>query len=304
MKKIIFFLISGLTSWGSAYPMIMDWHNAPMIVDENNKHAVLKRKQLLKFAFSIVTSRMDEIQLKINTKNELYMYQNSKIQINEIFEDEDQPLTIFGLEGSFRIQNFPEDKNETQILNQVKTVFFDLPQPHQSDAVIQMNPKEPSVEIKMIKGSWDLSFYAYEKKITLKAGQQVKFKGVLEDNSDQIKYDFLLDGKKVPQGKLEEIKKFSVAAYKASEKATQAEIVKKDLQAKRKIQEVLIKKKQYEDSFLCKKPFAQINQCAWRLESEKCYRQRCNVSGKWGDKTERPVSEQCTKDFLIGKCDY
>lgn len=285
-----------------SYPIVRDWKNTPLIVFDNKKNAVLKKDDELRSPFFAITARLDELDLKLNPDHELFLFKNSKIQINEVFEDSEKPMHLLLMDGSIRLKNQSHGRNK--FTNRIESVFFDLNEAADMDALITIDMTKPSVEIKMIKGTWNLSFFAYEKKLTLKAGQQVLFEGVIADSPDQIKYDFLLDQRKVPKGQLGPVKKFDVAKYVSEEKAAEGEIIKKDRLAKQKIKEEARKKKEYEDSFLCKGPFAQINQCAWRLESDKCYRQRCNVSGVWGDKTERPVNDKCTEQFLIGKCDY
>ncbi len=285
-----------------AYPSVIDWKNSPVIVFENKKQSLLKKNEELRSPFFAITARLDELKLNLSGKNEIFLFKNSKIQIDEVFEGSEKPVHVTLLNGTIRLSN--KKLSKQTVINNLETVFFNLPLAIDFDAIVILDISEPSVTIKMVSGQWDLSFFDYEKRIKLRSGQQVKFRGVSADEVNQIKYDFLLDGKRVPKGHLEEVKKFDVANYKAKEKAAESEILMKDLAAKKKIKDDLKKKKEYEDSFLCKKPFAQINQCAWILENQKCYRQRCNVSGEWGDKTERPLSDQCTGEYLIGKCDY
>ena len=296
--------LCGLISFSaSAYPRLLEWKNNPLIVFEGDKNVVLKKNQELKSPFFAITSRLDELRLELNVSNELALSKNSKIQIYEVFEDIQQEHTIFLIDGTVRIKNLKAHAKENK-LNRLRTPFFDLTLPPQSDVIVQLNMKEPSVDIMFVKGAWDVEFFAYEKKLHLNAGQRVVFKGLLNAEGDQIRYDYLLDDKKIPKGELGSIQKFDVHKYEKEKTLADVDLLKKEKLEKKKSQQEIKKKKDHHASFLCKDPYGQLNQCAWKIEKEKCYRTRCNVSGVWGDKTERPVTDICTNDFLVGSCDY
>lgn len=305
MKNLSCFLgllIAGLQV--EAYPRILSWRNSPLVVFEGDKNAVLKKNQELKSPFFVLTSRLDEASLALNTGNELDVAKNTKIQVYEVFEDTEQEHVLFLVDGTIRLKNFKTKTQKSPKVNRIRTPFFDLMQPTDSDVIIQLNMKEPSVEIRMVQGEWSLEFLSYERKVQLKAGQQIRFKGELADEADQIRYDHLLEDKKVPKGQLGEIQKFDLAKFIAEKKIADADIVKKEKADQKKIKDEIAKKKKHEASFLCKNPFGRLNQCAWKLEQDKCYRQRCNAAGEWGDKTERPATSACTAEYLVGSCDY
>lgn len=297
MKILLGLIYLGLQA--QAYPRILNWRNEPLLVFEGDRHAVLKKEQELKSPFFVLTSRLDDVTLSLNTGNEVEVAKNSKLQIYEVFEDVKQEHIVFLVDGTIRLKNHNSTKP-----NRIRTPFFDLDQPLNSDVVIQLNMKEPSIEIRMVKGEWNLEFFSFERKVQLKTGQQVKFTGQIADEPDQIKYDFLLEDKKIPKGQLGDVQKFDIAQFVADKKVADADIIKKEKLEKKKILESVAKKKKQEASFLCKNPFGRLNQCSWKVENEKCFRQRCNAAGQWGDKTERPLSAACTKDFLVGSCDY
>lgn len=303
--KLFFVLCLFLQVRVWAYPKILSWRNEPLLVFEGDKHAVLKKDQELKSPFFALTSRVDEVALSLNSGSSVEISKNSKLQVFEVFEDIDQEHILFLFEGMVRIKN--DKKTEVKKApkaNRIRSPFFDLEQPLDADVIIFQDMKEPSVEIQMVRGQWDIEFFSYEKKVHLKAGQKVKFVGQLADEADQIKYDFLLEDKKIPKGQLGQVEKFDIARFIEEKKIADADIIKKEKLEKKKIQDAVLKKKIKEASFLCKSPFGNLNQCAWKLEKEKCFRQRCNASGRWGDLTERPVTEACTSDFLVGSCDY
>ncbi len=300
MKLIFIFLF--LSQNLQAYPRLIEWRKNPLIIFENKKNAELEKNELLKSPFFILSKDDDRLQLEVNKNSFLHIFEKSKVQFLEVFEDPLKSHDIFIIDGQFRFKN--DQQKSEQLLQQIKTAFFDLKQPPDSDLIVEVDLKKPSVEIRMIKGQWNLEFFSYEKKLTLHAGEKVRFEGVLTDDKTELKYDFLLDGKKVPKGRLLEVEKFNIDSFMAEEKAIERKNLEIKNKAEKKIKDALRKKKEYEDSFLCKGPFGQLNQCAWKIEAQKCFRQRCNVSGQWGDKTERPLNRLCTQDFLIDRCDY
>ena len=304
MKLLIavLLLFGGLTAW--TYPSIIAWKNKPTIAFENKTNAPLAKDYQIKSPFFVVTANEDELSLKMTTQSELIIYPKAKVQVPEVHNAAIAIYDIFILDGEVRVRH--EGESAEQKRNQIRTVFFDLQQPKDADAVIELNMKEPSIEVRMIRGEWPLEFFAYEKKITLKAGEKVKFKGILTADGDGLKYDYLLNNKKVPQGKLGEVEKFEMSQFFEKEKKAEKSIADRKKEKQRIEAEKIRKQKAYEDSFLCKKPFGQKDQCAWWVENNKCYRKRCNVAGKWGDVTERPLNleARCAKDFTVGECDY
>ncbi len=304
MKSImIFFIFLCAGRMLRAYPHIITWKNSPLVVFENGSNAVIKKNQQLKAPFFALTSRFDEVQFGLNTGNEITLMKNSKIQIYEVFENLDQEHIIFLIDGRIRLKNSKVPGSVAKA-NRIRTPFFDLTGPADSEVIVQLDMKEPSVEIKIVKGVWDVEFFSYEKKLHLISGQQVKFKGVLGDEPDQIKYDYLLEDKKIPKGALGGVAKFDVKKYELDKKIEDAELLKKEKIEMKKVTAAVQKKKKIENAYLCKKPFAKLDQCAWQIENDKCFRKRCNASGEWGDKTERPLTAACTSAELVGSCDY
>ncbi len=303
MKLFFVFLLLVSQVW--AYPRILSWRNEPLLVFEGDKHAILKKDQELRSPFFTLTSRLDEVSLSLNAGSSIEISKNSKLQVFEVFEDPEQEHILYLFDGTIRLKNGKSSqmKNESK-LNRIRTPFFDLKQPANAEVIIDQNMKEPSIEIRMIRGEWNIEFYSYERKVLLKAGQRIKFTGQLGDEADQIKYDYLLEDKKIPKGQLGDIEKFDLVQFEAQKKIADADIIKKEKSEKKKIADLIHKKKKQESAYLCKNPFGNLNQCAWRLQGAQCFRQRCNAAGAWGDRIERPVTTACTNDFLVGTCDY
>jgi hypothetical protein len=285
-----------------AFPEIVSWQNSPKVVFDNKSQAVLVKKGLLKRPFALVTSAHDELELIVNHFDRLHVYENSKLQVLDFGSEGEYLSDFYFMDGKIRYTSeFRGKQKNFDIV--IKSPFFDLKLTKPADFFIELNMDEAWVELKVVKGSLPVEFFAYEKKVTLEEGQKVRFQGVKAADKINIQYDYLLGGRKVPKGQLSEVSDFDSAAYiKADELSHQKEVQrKKEIENKRL--EKIRKQKAYEDSFLCKKPFGNKDQCAWGLENKKCFRKRCNASGEWGDIIERPDSN-CKPQVFVGPCDY
>lgn len=288
----------------AAYPKITTWENKPIVVYENKQEAVLTKDKLLKLPFAVVTANGDELRLVVNTFDRVTVYPKSKIQILELTDSLGFVPELYLLDGKIRLASTYRGVEKQPDVMVLKTPFFDLKLDVVVDVVVELDMKTPAVEIKLLEGVLPLEFFAYEKKVSLKAGQSVRFAGELADDGKGIKYDYLLGGRKIPKGSLGEVAAFDVTSFKKQEQAL-AEVKRvKAQQTKKKAEESRRKRKAFEATFLCKKPFGQKDECAWWAENGKCFRQRCNVNGQWGDITERPMSSICGKNFYVTRCDY
>lgn len=291
-----------------SFPEILSWKKAPTVMFDNKKQALLKKNVLLKSPFVIVTAHQDQLEFKINLFDRVVVYPKTKIQVLEFMDESGFVPDLYILDGQirflsgFRTVTNGAQKNDLSV--QLKTPFFDLKVNGVVDFIIDLKMAEPSIEVKVIEGLLPLEFFSYEKKLILKAGESVKFQGILADEGGAIKYDYLLHQRKAPKGVLGEVQKFDGRQFIKAEKDLLRLEANKKREVKLKNAEKQRKQKKLEDSFLCQKPFAQRDQCAWWLEAGKCYRKRCNVSGKWGDQVERPITDICKNDFFVTVCDY
>ena len=289
----------------SGFPTLINWQNSPVIAYENKTQAVVKKNLILKSAFALVTANRDQASLVFNKQETLRVYEKSRLQVLDINSETGVVSEIFFYSGKIRYQSNPSLALEDAATLNIKSPFFELKMPNQKlDFFIELDMKTPKITLKVIQGQLKVEFFAYERKEILTAGQQITFVGELTDDKQAIKYDYLLNDKKVPRGQMGELKDFNHVQYlKAEERARLAEVKrKKDLEFKSL--DKIRKQKEYENSFLCKKPFGNKDQCAWIIENGKCYRRRCNVSGQWGDVTERPIGYNCKSEFAVEACDY
>lgn len=305
MKLCIVFVLLLGSLLAYSYPQVSEIKNSPIVVFDNKKQAVLKKDLFLKSPFAVVTAKGDQLAFKINTLDKVLVYENSKVQIIDFVDETGWVSDLFVLDGQIRFTSTHRgvDQSKEQSLH-LRTPFFDLQIKVVADFIVKLDMKEPSVEIQMISGSLPVEFFAYEKQVTLKAGESVKFVGVHDDERGAIKYDYLLNNKKTPKGSMKEVQKFDISSFMLAEKkAIQSDLDKKKA-TKAKEAEKKRKQKEYEDSFLCKKPFGNKDQCVWWVEDGKCFRKRCNVSGQWGDLIERPMSSLCKTDYNVAECDF
>jgi hypothetical protein len=288
-----------------AFPVLKEWQNNPILAFENKTQATLKKNLVVKSAFALATANRDQATLIFNKQEKLTVYEKSRAQVFDVNYETGAISELYFYSGKIRYRNNPKEASDEWPTLTIKSSFFELKMPVQEvDFFVELDMKKPKVTLMVVKGKLDVEFFAYERKEKLTAGQQVTFVGELADDKQAVKYDYLLSNKKVPRGSLGAVKEFAHIQYlKAEELAKNVEIKrKKDLEFKSL--EKIRKQKQFEDSFLCKKPFGLKDQCAWKFENGKCYRQRCNVSGQWGDIIERPVGSNCKKDYVVDACDY
>ncbi len=304
IKAAAFLILNLLAFSAQAYPSIVSWQNSPVIAFESKRQAELKENGLLKSPFAVVTGSHDEISLKLNGFDHISVYEKSKGQILEMSAEGLFVPEFYLIGGRLRVTSEFRGVDKADLNMTLKTPFLDLKLANESDFFIELNMKEAWIELRVLKGSLPLEFFSYEKKLTLLEGQSVRFQGELSDDKKGIKYDYLLNNRKSPRGQLLEAKPFDREKFlKDDDKVHQAENARKREIEKKRLDQIH-KKKAYENSFLCKKPFGQKDQCAWWLEKGKCYRERCNVSGRWGDIIERPVTARCQPNFTVSICDY
>lgn len=282
-----------------AFPQVLSWRNNPDIELDQKKKIELKKDILLKHSFVIVTGPQDEVVIKFHGGEKIMVMPQSKVLVPQVSPDSGEVSEVFLVEGTVRFTT-GADMNRASKLR-MKSPFFDLSLPAELDVFMTVDSRQPSAKFQVVKGEMTAAFLDFEKTHTLKAGDAVTFSG--EKDGDTIKYDVLLNSRKSPRGVLHEVEKFDYQGYLAQEKAKN-EAHKKALEKENKEKALKLKKqKDFKNSFLCQKPYGQRDQCYWKVQGDKCFRYRCNVSGKWGDETERPMTDVCTQN-KAQTCDY
>lgn len=304
LASIIFIVLVATVSPSMAFVKVVNWVSSPSLVFENKNQAILSKDLLIKSPFVVVTNKNDKLDLILNSFDKMSIYPETKIQVLEFSEDLAYVSDLYILDGTIRFKSEVRNAAAATPVIRLRTPFLDIKTDFLADFIIHLNMSEPSVEVQLISGAMTLNFFEYEKTVSLKLGQKVKFKGLLAADGSGIQYDYLLNNRKAPKGALGDVQTFDTAVFKELEKNIEVQDKELRKQLKEKSEALKRKKIAYERSFLCKKPYGRKDQCAWIIESEKCYRTRCNVNGKWSDKTERPLGPNCQKKFIIKPCDY
>lgn len=306
-----------------SYPSIEQWNQEPivalqrfsegkLIAESEKSKFLLKKGYEFKTAFAVVTANQDYLRLTLNRGRKVEIFPKSKMQMPYVHtptEGEDYKEIVDHLvltEGQLRLVT--DIKNKSQPLNSVKveTAFFNLSIPDQVDMVVQVDMKVPKATVAVLKGQLTVQFYDHEKKVKLGANQSVTFTGVL-NTQGVVQYDYLLEKRKAPKGKVSSVQKTTRKEILKDISRFHAEEAERLRLAEQK-RKALAQKE--EGIIICRNPKGELNQCYWKMLDGLCYRFRCNASGEWADKTERPFNEPvakklCTENKAIAqKCDY
>jgi hypothetical protein len=295
------------------YPQVLEVRGKVKWTNKDGQVAAPKAKQVLVEKAVLETDAKAEIWLAIDAHRKLRLYPQSRLEIPAIsWETGEAPVLILK-SGSFRWQQ--EAKGTYNIA--LHSDLFEFLSP-QGDFVFRFDPATALADVKVLEGQMEFSAMNAEDVALVTAGQKVSFQGVRE--GDEIVYDVLLKGKKIPRGKLglvqtqsaAEQKEFSVVQEKAASSARQ----KKVLAAKK------ASEKSKDPAAICLAPAARLNQCAWvcdknppkekkvcHLENPevRCLRRRCNANGEWGEETEVPKDKAagfCGAEAAVRECDY
>lgn len=312
MSALVFCADTALSAQAVTFPEILSWKKDPEVQFENKKIVALKKNSQLKNAFTITTRADEEITLTFSGGEQITVLAKSTVKVPLVSPDSGAINEFFITDGSVRYRA-PENIDPRSRLR-LKSAFFDLKIPALIDGMFGVNMSLPQAKIQIITGEMKAEFLDFEKKQLLGPGDSVTFNGEFErenksakdvtNEGREIKYDYLLDGRKSPHGTLTDVQKFDFNVYVQSEK-NKLQDEKKELERLRALEILKYKKqKAFEDSFLCKKPFGQRDECYWIKKDATCFRYRCHVGGDWGDRTERPVDAKCKAQAQVGKCDF
>lgn len=181
------------------------------------------------------------------------------------------------------------------------TPFFQI-NPPVGQWVVAMDTERALVDVLSLKGELELTSLNSEDKTSIKTGERVTFRGLLEEG--EISYDLLLHGRKVPKGKWTEVQKLTLAEDRAYSLAAE-----KQRKSQTEKQKALAQKKQLKKQAgqTCRNPMGDFNECYWKKENEQCIRSRCAADATWKD-SQVVAPSFCDKKagWSNGakKCDY
>ncbi|MGZ3745129.1 MAG: hypothetical protein ACXWRA_15160 [Pseudobdellovibrionaceae bacterium] len=302
----------GLADAAPKYPRIEEVQGKVTWINKDKQEEKVRVGRTLIEKASLETGA-GQVLLQLDAKRHLHLYPQSHLEIPSIsWESGEVPLIILK-RGAF---HWEEAAGKTYNIALSSDLFEFLSPP--GEFVFSYDPKKAFAEVKVIRGSLEFSALNAEDVALVAAGQKCAFQGVVENN--EIVYDVLLKGKKIPRGKLGLVESFSNEEKKIysvkQQKKEQIQRRQKELAEKR------AKEPPREKDEICDQPRGKLNQCVWVCENntkkeknvchlEKpevhCFRQRCNASGEWAEKTEIPkekASLACAAEPSVKECDY
>jgi hypothetical protein len=311
--SLVSFLVTGVSFAAPKYPMVMEMQGKVRWTDKDKKDGKLKAKHVLIEQASLETGDKSQVLVKIDESRTLRLLANSRVEFPSIsWETGDTPVILLKY-GSIRWLEFAGKKYNIAL----RSDLFEFISPV-GDVVLTYDPKTAMAEVKVIKGSMEFAAMNAEDSALVASGQKVSFQGVREN--DEIVYDVLLKGKKIPRGKLGLVQPFS-----AEEKNLYSEVrLKKEAEVLRQ-KEVAEKKaheKTHDKNAICSAPEGRLNQCAWVCENNpkkeketcqqeregvQCLRKRCNANGEWAEPTLVPKDKTrslCGVHPVVKECDY
>lgn len=295
------------------YPAIIEWQGDVWVTGKDAKRVKLARKQVLREKALLETSISGQVKVQLDEKRRFVILGSSEVSLPVIsWESGDAPVVILK-NGELFWQQGLKEKGPFNVA--LRSDLFEFIAPPGS-YVLLVDKKKAFAGVKMYEGSMEFSALNGDESVQVKSGQQVGFQGVLE--GDEISYDVLLKGKKIPKGQLT-----AVTPMDSKELEKFAEIEKKRLkemqvqQARKRQAQEQAKK----EGVICLNPPGKFNECVWtclnnpKKEKKRCLleagtqceRRRCNANGVWAEETlvgAEKAGSQCSLKPTVGPCDY
>ena len=311
--KLIFLMIVLLAQTVSADRAVVDSFLGKPKSEyiENNETILIKKKTQFEKGFSLRTSSVDLVKLKLGQDFYITVFPESEIKVLG-FELENNGYDIHEVvfvRGRFLVRNGSRSDQDLKI--KYTSDFFNWISTEKSilkHFYVDLNLQ--SATAKFCAGDFELKVQLFDFETTqiLAPSEGVSFQGHSEKG--QIIFDYLLEGRKSPKGKWNE--KYKCDLDQILKKAQQLENEEK-AQAKKLTQtknQFLKKQKEEYDKSLCHLPNGQLNQCHWKIEKLECVRYRCNGEGQWAERFILPTSQKktcaersATKTTVVN-CDY
>lgn len=296
------------------YPMVAEILGQAWLTGKDGKRLSLKRKVTLREKAVLETSLDSEVKVQLDEVRSVTLLGAGELVIPVIsWEGGEAPVLILKT-GSVRWQQALKDKGRYNVA--VRSDLFEFIAPA-GDYVLSMDPKKALAGVQMFEGAMEFSALNGEDSVLVKNGQQVSFQGVLEGG--EITYDILLQGRKIPRGRLGAVTKIDP---KELLKAGAAERTRQQKLALEKERAADLKAKSKKVGSICAKPSGRFNECSWEClnnpkkekkacltatEGVSCVRHRCNANGDWVEETLLDAEKGgsvCRAQVVVGPCDY
>ncbi|MFZ4403533.1 MAG: hypothetical protein ACOYOK_05465 [Pseudobdellovibrionaceae bacterium] len=242
------------------------------LTNKDNQTSSAQNQYVLTEKATLRTSPGTEVFIQLDESRSIHILEDSEVLLLAINWPEGRCPLVVIKSGSVRWrQDADSAKAKYNIAAQSDLFEFIVPAGHYQFSFF---PQKALAEARVYFGVLNFSATNAEESVTLKAGQQVGFQGILENG--QISYDVLLHGKKIPRGNLtavssvspSDMQRFSETAIKAKQQQEQKALAlaKAKKEADRK-----------KAGYICTQPDGIFNQVVL-IKNKK---QRCNANGQW-----------------------
>jgi hypothetical protein len=295
------------------YPHIVEVSGKVTWTDRNGKTSAAKKNQVLIEKAAIETAGSGRAKVQLDAHRLVELFPDSRLEIPAISWETGEAPMVSLKSGTLRWLQATKGTYNIALTSELFEFI-----PPIGDYVFSFDPKAAIAEVKVVEGKISFSAMHAEDTAEVQAGQKCQFQGVKENG--EIVYDVLLQGKKIPRGRLGNVQTFT------SEEKRQysAQTVKKKavVAAQKKKAAEVAQKAARDPSQICAAPVARLNQCAWICTGNpakekkichfekpevRCVRKRCNANGEWAEATEIPQEKAqalCSATPRVQECDY
>lgn len=283
------------------YPFIKEVHGDVMLTTVDGAKKPAKASEVLIEKATLQAAMNSDVVVQLDADRQFRIMPGSEVLIPSIsYESQQAPLIILKM-GSLRWWTPYPFKASYNVAISSDLFQFILPA---GEFTLSINPMMGLAEVKVFEGRLEFSALNGEQSVFLGKGLKSGFQGVLEEG--KIAYDVLLQGKKIPRGKLLAIEPVDENEVREFERMQQEQINAKKIAAQKA---QMAKQKLIKEGYICKVPMGKFNECAW-LQGPKgvgCVRLRCNANGEWAERVELSAEKArnlCKQKSLVAPCDY
>lgn len=296
------------------YPAVSEVRGQVWVTGKDGKRLSLKGATTLREKATLETSLDGEVKVQLDEKRSFTVLGASELVIPVISWEGGEAPVLNLKSGHLHWRQSLKDKGAYNVA--VRSDIFEFIAPA-GDYVLSMDPDKAFAGVKMFEGSMEFSALNGEDSAKVQSGQQVGFQGVLEGG--EIAYDILLQGRKIPRGRLTSV---TAIDLKELSKASEAEKMRLKKQASEKERAAKARAENKRAGSICEKPAGRFNECSWtclnnpkkemkvcrvEMAGVSCVRHRCNANGEWAEETVLDAEKggsACKAQVVVGPCDY
>ncbi len=285
----------GMVQQGMVQTFVVKGYSGQVSIDNNVLSAKSKWPVTIRSASEVVTKQNSLVWIEDQQQSlEYWMGENSRAQLAPL-----PVLNIDLVQGQFRIKT-KASLSSQKLTGQIKVnlVSWGLCLIEtEKDIIFYIDSKKKEIQFlnKHATQDFEIPCFYFDKNQVLKANEQAIFKSEVKD--DEIVYDHLASGVKMPQGDLEIFKNEDTTNKVIKNKLSESFMATEN-QLKKKPRPV-IKIKPKKVGF-CQNPDALFGQCYWQITEDKksgtnplCTRYQCTAQGTWAYPRISPIDE-CT----------